>query len=149
MTTLDSLHWEPLPAALFQGTPPVDTTSSWRYARLKGDPLKRGAPFTVAVRCTDGSRAAPHWHPLEENIVVVKGTFALATGDTFDARALRDLSAGSYVFMPKRLHHFALCRGETVLVEYGVGPLEINFVSTPKGRLRNQIPTSEPEAWVP
>jgi hypothetical protein len=41
MVTPDSLKWEPLPAAMFRGTPPVDTTSSWRYARLKGDPLKR------------------------------------------------------------------------------------------------------------
>jgi quercetin dioxygenase-like cupin family protein len=86
--------------------------------------------------CTDGSKAAPHWHPLEENIVVVKGTFALATGDTYDAAALHDLTAGSYVFMPKRVHHFALCKGETFLVEYGIGPLTINLLGAQSGAVK-------------
>lgn len=125
------MTWEPLPAAMFRGPLPSDTVSVWRHARLKGDPLKPGASYTIAFTCSDGSKAAPHWHPKDENIVVVLGTFPLGMGDTFDTSALHDLRTGSYAFVPKRGRHFALCKGETLVVEYGIGPLTINLLGAP------------------
>jgi hypothetical protein len=136
MVTPDSVKWEAPPAGMFRGAPSTDTTSIWHYAHLEGDPLKPGAPYTIEFGCSDGSKAGPHWHPNDENIVVVRGTFALGTGDAFDSTAMRDLTTGSYAFMPKRVHHFALCKGETLLVEYGIGPLTINLLSAPEGTIK-------------
>ncbi len=72
----------------------------------------------------------PHWHPTDENIVVLQGTFALATGDTYDPAALHDMSAGSYGFMPKRVPHFGLSKGEMRLLVYGTGLFIINFIGS-------------------
>jgi hypothetical protein len=141
VVTPDSVTWEAPPEGMFRGPPPTDTTSRWHYARLEGDPLKPGAPYTIAFGCSDGARAGPHWHPNDENIVVVKGAFALGTGDVFDSTALRDLTTGTYAFVPKRLHHFGVCKGETLLVEYGIGPLTINLLPAPK-RPREKPPGS-------
>jgi len=77
-----------------------------------------------------------HWHPNEENIVVVWDTFVLGTGDVFDSTVLHDLTTGSYAFMPKGVHHFGVCKGETLLVECGIGPLTINLLGAPKSGRR-------------
>jgi hypothetical protein len=53
----------------WRGTPCVDAGSPVRYALLEGDPLKPGVPFTIRLGCDDGYKAAPHWHPTDENVV--------------------------------------------------------------------------------
>ncbi|MGB2891091.1 MAG: cupin domain-containing protein [Candidatus Acidiferrales bacterium] len=87
--------------------------------------MKPGKPFTIRLGCSDGYKAAPHWHPTNENIAELKGTFAMATGDTFYPTALRDLPTGGYGLMPAHMHHFGLCKGETDLLVYGIGPFQI------------------------
>jgi len=107
-------------------------------------PLKPGAPYTIEFGCSDGSEAGPHSHATDENIIVVRGTFALGTGDGFDSTALRDLTTGSYAFMPRRVHHFGLCKGEALLVEYGIGPLTINLLGSPPSEGGNSPTDSHP-----
>jgi quercetin dioxygenase-like cupin family protein len=89
--------------------------------------MKPGASFTIRLGCDDGHKAPPHWHPGDENIVVLKGTFALGAGDTFDLSATQDIPAGGYGFMPRRMHHFGQCKGDTDILVYGVGPF-INWI---------------------
>ena len=118
------------------GTPSVVNPVPLRFAVLEGDPLKPGVPFTIELGCADGNKVAPHWHPTDENIVVLRGTFAIATGDKFDPTATHDLVTGAYGFMPKGMHHFAFCKGDTAILVYGIGPFLINWIEQPK-------PTSE------
>ncbi len=125
---LSEVKWGAPPDGMFRGTPSVEAGSPLHYALLEGDPMKAGVPFTIRLGCSDGYKAAPHWHPTDENLVVLRGTFAMATGDKFDATGLHDLAAGTYGFMPKRVHHFGLCKGETDLLLYGVGPFVINWI---------------------
>ena len=91
--------------------------------------MKPGTPFTILFACGDGDTASPAWHPTDENFVVLKGTFAVGTGDTFEPTTLHDLTAGSYGFMPKRMRHFGRCEGETDILVYGIGPFRVNFIS--------------------
>ena len=90
--------------------------------------MKPGVPFTIRLGCSDGYRAAPHWHPTDENLVVLSGTFAFGTGDKFDPAGLQDMPTGAYGFMPRRMHHFGMCKGETDVLVYGTGPFQINFI---------------------
>jgi hypothetical protein len=128
------VKWTNPPAGTAIGTPSVDTGKPLRYALIEGDPSKPGAPFTIRLGCDDGFIAAPHWHPTAENIVVLKGTFALGAGDTFNSSSMQDIATGGYGYMPSRMHHFGLCKGETDLLIYGIGPFQINFVSGPKSQ---------------
>jgi hypothetical protein len=50
-------------------------------------------------------------------------------GEKFDEHALRDLPAGSYGMLPRRLPHYNRIRGETVLQFHGTGPYDINYVN--------------------
>jgi anti-sigma factor ChrR (cupin superfamily) len=44
-------------------------------APVEGDPNAEGAPFVIRIRCADGSKIPAHWHPTDENVTVIKGTF--------------------------------------------------------------------------
>ena len=128
LVALDQARWTAPPEGMIRGTPSVEGGSPLRYAVVQGDPMKAGAPFTIRLACSDGYKAAPHWHPTDENLVVLRGTFAIGMGDHFDPAAAQDMPIGAYGFMPRRMHHFGLCKGETDLLIYGTGPFQINFI---------------------
>ena len=50
----------------------------------------------------------------------------MGLGEKFDEHALRDLPAGSYAMLPRRLLHYNRIKGETVLQFHGIGPYDIN-----------------------
>src|SRR5436309_363495 len=93
-------------------------------AILQGDPSKEGAPFVVRFRSAPGTRIPPHWHPIDENITVLSGVFCVGMGDKLDENSCRDMPAGSYMVLPKGMHHFAVAKGDVVQV-HGIGPLKI------------------------
>jgi quercetin dioxygenase-like cupin family protein len=110
-------------------------TSKWdpfspgvEIAVLSGDPAKAGL-YTIRLRLADGTKIAPHWHPEDEHVTVLRGTFLAGMGDKFDDAALQELPAGTFVLMPKNMHHFAKASGQTVLQLHGQGPLVINYVN--------------------
>ncbi len=99
------------------------------HADVSGDPSAEGKPFVLRIRCPDGAKVPPHWHPSDENMTVLEGTFMIGTGESFDKSKLRPMDAGSFIFMPRTMRHFALCRGETVLQVHGIGPFKINWMN--------------------
>ena len=50
-------------------------------------------------------------------------------GDKYDESKMMTLAAGSYVFMPRRMHHFAGAKGAALVQVNGVGPFKINYVN--------------------
>jgi quercetin dioxygenase-like cupin family protein len=119
MVRPDDIKWGPAPAALPTGA---------KIAVLSGDPAKTG-PYVLRVKLPDGYKIPPHWHPTDENVTVISGTFNAGKGDKFDADASEALPAGSFVLMPKEMHHFAWAKGETIIQVHGIGPFEITYVN--------------------
>ena len=113
------IKWGPAPASLPPGA---------QMAVLDGDPSK-AAPFVIRAKFPDGYKVAPHWHPTDENVAVLSGTFLVGTGDAFDEKGMTALAAGGFAHMPKRMHHFAAAKGETVIQVHGVGPFVVNYVN--------------------
>ena len=68
------LKWGPAPPVFRAGA---------KMAVLSGDPGKSDE-FTVRLDLPDGYTIAPHWHPTDENITVVSGTFTVGVGDKGD-----------------------------------------------------------------
>jgi hypothetical protein len=128
-TTVADAKWEAPPAEAMSGTPSVEGGGTLRFAVVEGNPEKAGAPFTVMLNCSDGFKVAPHWHPTDENIVLLKGSVAVGTGDKFDPAAAKEIPTGGYGFMPAHMHHFAVCKGDTDILVYGSGPFKINWIS--------------------
>ncbi len=99
-----------------------------KAAIIAGDPEKPG-PFVLRIASPAGAKVPPHWHPGDEHITVLSGTFAVGMGDVFDAKKLTLLPAGSYALMPRDMHHFAQSKTATVLQIHGMGPFQVNFVN--------------------
>ena len=114
------VKWGPAPPGLPAGT---------QAAVLEGDPTKAGVPFVVRLKFANGTTVAPHWHPTDENVTVLNGTLQVAMGEKLDESALKDLAAGSFVMMPKKMAHYARARGETTVQIHAMGPFAITYVN--------------------
>jgi hypothetical protein len=96
---------------------------------VSGDPAKAGAPFVMRFRYQGVVKVPPHWHPTDEHITVLSGTFVLGMGEKFDEASATELAAGAYAFLPSRMAHYAWSKGDTVIQIHGVGPFTINYVN--------------------
>jgi hypothetical protein len=100
----------------------VPLTSKGLWGVVSGDPTKPGAQFVIRMYNDAGFIVLPHWHPEDEHITVVKGTWYLGSGDSFDRSAMRELNVGDYALVPKQMAHFAWSKTETIILIHGIGP---------------------------
>ena len=96
---------------------------------LDGNPASNGGQYTVRLMMPNGFKIMPHFHPADENITVLKGTFMMGVGDTFDEKNLMSISEGGYMSMKKGTHHYAMAKGETIVQVNGVGPFILTYVN--------------------
>jgi quercetin dioxygenase-like cupin family protein len=112
----DGIQWKPLrPGA--------------EIAVVSGDPDKEGAPFVLRFRYRGKSRIPPHWHPVDEHLTVLSGTFRLGMGEHGDESATTALAAGAYAFVAAKMAHYAWTDGDTTIQAHGIGPFVINYVN--------------------
>ena len=101
-------------------------------ARIGGDPQKEGEQFTLWLRMPAGFVMKPHWHPVDENLVVIKGRVLLGTGEHVKAEDAKQIQPDTFVQIPKTIRHYAIAQDETVLQVYGVGPFVTYWVEDKK-----------------
>jgi hypothetical protein len=99
-----------------------------RYETVSGDPAKPGAPFVIRIHAEAGYIIMPHTHPEDENIVVVKGSWALGMGGLFDRDSLKPMEVGDYGFASKKMAHFGLSRTDSIIQVHGIGPFTTQWV---------------------
>lgn len=99
-----------------------------KLAVLEGDPTQPGF-FTMRVKLPANYRIPAHWHPVDEHVTVLSGTFNMGMGDKLDEKATKELPTGSFAVMPAGKHHFAWTKVETVVQLHGVGPWGINYIN--------------------
>jgi quercetin dioxygenase-like cupin family protein len=99
-----------------------------QFAVLSGDPGKQG-PFVIRLKMPAGYKVAPHWHPTDEQVTVIAGTFSLGMGDNFDAQATKTLTSGGYALLPAEMHHFAWSKTGATIQVHGMGPFALNYVN--------------------
>jgi hypothetical protein len=116
----NGIKWFPAPTSLPEGA---------KVAVLAGDPFKPGVLFTIRAKFPDGYKVPPHWHPSDENVTVLQGTFMIGRGDTFAADKTEAMPVGTYMRMPKGMRHYAFAKGETIIQVHGIGPFEIHYVN--------------------
>ena len=131
MVLPDAIRWGPASPKLPQGA---------QMAVLSGNPSVPGELYVFRVKLPDGFSVPPHWHPMDENVTVLKGTMMLGFGERFDAAAFRDLPAGTYATLPKEQPHFNRMKGETILQFHGIGPYDIVYVNAADDPSRSSRP---------
>jgi len=119
MVMPNDVKWGPAPPAFPAGA---------QMAVLSGDPSKAEL-FTVRLKVPDGYKIMPHWHPTDENVTVLEGTFVVGMGDKFDEAAAHEMPVGSFTSMPKGKRHYAMAKGEAVVQVHALGPFVINYVN--------------------
>jgi hypothetical protein len=99
-----------------------------RLEIVSGDPTKADAPFVIRIHAEAGYIIMPHRHPVDENIVVVKGSWALGMGDRFNRDGLEPMEVGDYGFVSKKMAHFALSKTYTIIQVHGIGPFMTHWI---------------------
>jgi len=116
------------PAELKWGPAPPIFEKGAQMAVVSGDPSKT-TPFVVRLKVPAGYRINPHFHPTDENITVISGTFAVAMGDKFDAAGMKTMPVGSFALMPAQMHHYAMAKTAAVVQVHANGPFALTYVS--------------------
>jgi len=99
-----------------------------RVEDVRGDHLKPGVPFVIRIHAEAGYIIMPHTHLEDENIVVVKGSWALGMGDRFKRERLEPMESGDFGFAPKGMAHFAFSKSDTIIQVHGIGPFVARWV---------------------
>jgi quercetin dioxygenase-like cupin family protein len=117
--TPSTLQWGPAPDSLPPGA---------QAAVIDGDPTRAGM-FVIRLKFPSGYTVPPHWHPTDENVVVLQGTMRIGMGDKVDEKTALQLPVGSFIKLPKEMHHYATATGESIVQVHGMGPFAITYVN--------------------
>jgi len=117
--TPEDVAWKDGPPSIPKGA---------QVAILDGDPKKDGI-FAMRLKLPAGYKIPPHFHPVDERLTVVSGTFNVAQGDSFDASKAKALKAGSFMKIPPKTAHFAFVKEETVVQLNSMGPWDLTYVN--------------------
>jgi len=131
MLTPPEVKWGDAPAAFPKGA---------KLAVLYGDPSKAGELFIVRLKMPANYKLPAHWHPTDENITVISGTFLMGMGDKLDPAQTKPYPAGSFMVTPAKTNHYATVKKETVVEVAAMGPFAITYVNP------NDDPTKSPAA---
>lgn len=112
-------NWGPAPAVFPAGV---------RMAVLQGDPSQPGY-FTVRLELPAGTRVYPHFHPTDEYLTVISGTFLVGMGDTLSTAKASVMPAGAFGTVAANMHHYAIARGKTVVQVSAMGPFVLTYVN--------------------
>ncbi len=115
-------------AELKWGDPPPVFEKGASFTVVSGDPGKAGL-FVVRLKMPAGYKIAPHWHPTDEHVTVLSGTFVLGMGEKFDKATMKDLPSGGYALLPAEMRHYALAKTEATVQVHGMGPFALTYVN--------------------
>ncbi len=116
------------PAETTWGEPPPVFEKGMSFTVMSGDPSMPGL-YVVRAKMPAGYKIAPHWHPTDEYVTVLSGTFALGMGEKFDKASMKDLPVGGYALLPAEMRHFAMATTAATIQIHGQGPFALTYVN--------------------
>ena len=91
-------------------------------AVLRGDPAKPG-PYMVLTKWTAHHMSRPHFHPNDRFVMVLSGTWWVATGNKYDPDSTVPLPTGTFATHYGKQVHYDGAKDEDVVLEIvGDGP---------------------------
>lgn len=94
---------------------------------LYGDPAVAGEPFVIRIRELPGGVIPPHRHPVDEHITVVQGTIFFVISEKCERAEMKELTTGSYAFIPKGSTMCGYTPEAAIVQVHGVGPFHIHW----------------------
>ena len=112
-----------------KSAPGSSNLSAVQVIVIYGDPSKPGL-YTILLKVAANTKIPAHLHPDERIATVVSGTWYFGYGDKFDESKLKQLPVGSVYSEVENQNHFAMAKGEPVIVEItGYGPSGVTYVN--------------------
>lgn len=99
-----------------------------QIATVHGD-TKKAELFTLRIKWPTCYIAPPHWHPYDQEITVLSGTFIIGFGDKIDKSQAKILMPGDYVSIPANTPYYDWATSETVLQLSAVGPQKTTLLN--------------------
>jgi quercetin dioxygenase-like cupin family protein len=121
-------HVMSAPKDLKWGAAPPVFEKGATMAVVSGDPGKEGL-YVVRLKMPAGYRINPHWHPTDEHVTVISGTFALGMGEKFEAASMTELPQGGYALLPAEMKHYAMAKTAAIVQVHGMGPFKLTYVN--------------------
>ncbi len=110
------------------GAPPEVFPPGAKFAVIAGDPAAKGL-VTVRFEMPAGYAIPPHFHPTDEHITVLRGSFSIGMGDSIDKAHALTLSAGGYGVAAANMHHYAYTTTGATIQVHMQGPFAITYVN--------------------
>lgn len=123
-----SKHVAVAPAEIKWGDPPPVFEKGASFTVISGNPMQAG-PYVVRLKMPAGYKINPHWHPTDENVTVISGTFQIGMGEKFDAATMKALPAGGFVLLPAEMRHYAMAKTAAIVQVHGMGPFQLTYVN--------------------
>jgi quercetin dioxygenase-like cupin family protein len=123
-----SLQWGPAPPVFPAGA---------KMAVVSGDPSKDEL-FQVQLSFPDGYKIPPHFHPTDEVVEVVEGTFLVGMGDKLDPKKTKAMEKGEKGSVPANMHHFGIAQGATIVAVSAKGPFAMTYVNPADNPAKNR-----------
>ena len=110
------------------GAPPPVFPPGAKFAVMAGDPAAKGL-VTIRFEMPAGYAIPPHFHPTDEHVTVLKGSFSIGMGDVADQSKAITLSAGGYGIAVANMHHYAFTKTGATIQVHMQGPFAITYVN--------------------
>jgi quercetin dioxygenase-like cupin family protein len=111
------------------GAPPSAFPAGAKFAVIAGDPGATGL-VTVRLEMPAGYKIPPHFHPTDEHVTVLKGSFSLGMGDVIDTAHALTLLPGGYGVALANMHHYAYTTTGATIQVHMQGPFAITYVNS-------------------
>ena len=121
------------------GAPPPVFPPGAKFAVIAGDPAATGL-VTVRFEMPAGYMIPPHFHPTDEHITVLKGSFSLGMGDVFDKTHAQTLLPGGYGVAMAGMHHYAYTTSGATIQVHLQGPFAITYVNPANDPSKKRAP---------
>ena len=118
-STPAKLQWGPAPPAFPKGA---------QMAVVSGNPGEAGM-FTIQLSMPAGYQIMPHWHPTDEQVLVISGTFLVGMGDGFNQKTMKSMAPGDSGSIPAKKNHYAMAKTATVVSVTAMGPFAMTYVN--------------------
>jgi quercetin dioxygenase-like cupin family protein len=104
---------------------------------LLGDPTKPGL-YTIRLSIPANTKIQAHTHRDDRSAIVMSGTWYFGYGSVANEKPTKALAAGSFYTEPGGVAHFALTKGEPVVVYItGFGPTDTVYLNAANDPRKN------------
>jgi len=117
------------PSAMKWGEAPSVFPKGASFTVLSGDPSKAGI-FVIRLKMPAGYKIMPHWHPTDEHVTVISGTFSLGMGEKFNQSMMKKLPVGGYARLPAEMRHYAMAVTPVTVQVEAMGPFAMTYVNS-------------------